>query len=45
MELDEKVSKLTSVLEPVLILLVGGVVAIVALSIFLPIINAIQTML
>jgi type IV pilus assembly protein PilC len=45
MELDEKVSKLTSVLEPVLILFVGGIVAIVALSIFLPIIGAIQTML
>ncbi|HOO65075.1 MAG TPA: type II secretion system F family protein, partial [Synergistaceae bacterium] len=42
---DQKVSQLTSILEPVLIVFVGGVVALVALAVFMPIIGAIQTML
>ncbi|MCF7935682.1 MAG: type II secretion system F family protein [Synergistales bacterium] len=41
-ELDEKINNLTSILEPFLLLLVGGVVGIVALSIFTPILSAIQ---
>ncbi len=45
LELDQKVSQLTSILEPVLIVFVGGVVALVALAVFMPIIGAIQTML
>ena len=45
MELEEKVKQLTSILEPVLILFVGGVVALVALAIFLPITQAIQSMM
>ncbi len=45
LELDQKVSQLTSILEPVLIVFVGGVVALVALAVFMPIISAIQTML
>ena len=45
MELEEKIKMLTSTLEPVLILFVGGIVAVVALSIFLPITQAIQSMM
>ncbi|MBL3540667.1 type II secretion system F family protein, partial [Aminivibrio sp.] len=45
MELDEKIKRLTSILEPVLIIFVGGVVAMVALAIFTPIVTAIQTMM
>ncbi|SMG08043.1 type II secretion system F family protein [Dethiosulfovibrio salsuginis] len=45
LELDEKIKRLTSILEPVLIVFVGGVVAIVALAIFSPIVTAIQEML
>ena len=45
LELDQKVSQLTSILEPVLIVFVGGVVALVALAVFMPIIGAIQSML
>jgi len=45
MELDEKIKRLTSILEPVLIIFVGGIVAMVALAIFTPIVTAIQTMM
>ncbi len=45
LELDEKIKRLTSILEPLLIVFVGGVVAIVALAIFSPIVTAIQEML
>ena len=45
MELDEKIKRLTSILEPVLIIFVGGIVALVALAIFTPIVTAIQTMM
>lgn len=45
LELDEKIKRLTSILEPVLIVFVGGIVAIVALAIFSPIVTAIQEML
>lgn len=45
MELEEKVKALTSALEPMLILFVGGVVAVVAMSIFFPIISAIQSLM
>lgn len=45
MELDEKIKRLTSILEPLLIVFVGGIVALVALAIFTPIVTAIQTMM
>ncbi|HOU32743.1 MAG TPA: type II secretion system F family protein, partial [Synergistaceae bacterium] len=44
-ELDVKVGQLNSLLEPMLIVFVGGVVAVIAMAIFFPIIGAIQTML
>lgn len=44
-ELDEKIKRLTAILEPVLIIFVGGIVAMVALAIFTPIVTAIQTMM
>lgn len=44
-ELDEKIKRLTSILEPLLIIFVGGIVALVALAIFTPIVTAIQTMM
>ncbi len=43
-ELEETIKQLTSILEPVLIIFVGGIVAIVALAIFMPIISAIQAL-
>ena len=45
MELDEKIKRLTAIIEPVLIIFVGGIVALVASAIFLPIVGAIQAML
>ncbi|MCF4150382.1 type II secretion system F family protein [Dethiosulfovibrio sp. F2B] len=45
LELDEKIKRLTSILEPLLIVFVGGIVALVALAIFSPIVTAIQEML
>lgn len=45
LELDEKVKRLTSILEPLLIVVVGGIVAVVALAIFTPIVTAIQAMM
>lgn len=45
MELDEKIKRLTSIIEPLLIIFVGGIVALVASAIFLPIVGAIQAML
>ncbi|HDQ92628.1 MAG TPA: type II secretion system F family protein [Synergistetes bacterium] len=45
MELDEKIKRLTSIIEPILIIFVGGIVALVASAIFLPIVGAIQAML
>ncbi|MDI9369373.1 MAG: type II secretion system F family protein [Synergistaceae bacterium] len=44
-ELEEKIKQLTSILEPLLIIFVGGIVAIVALAIFTPIVTAIQEMM
>jgi type IV pilus assembly protein PilC len=44
-ELDEKIKRLTSIIEPLLIIFVGGIVALVASAIFLPIVGAIQAML
>ena len=44
-ELEEKIKRLTSILEPLLIIFVGGIVAIVALAIFTPIVTAIQEMM
>lgn len=44
-ELDVKVGQLNSLLEPLLIIFVGGVVAVIAMAIFFPIIGAIQSML
>lgn len=41
-ELDEKIKRLTSIIEPLLIVFVGGIVALVALAIFTPIVTAIQ---
>ena len=45
LELDEKIKRLTAILEPLLIIFVGAVVAAVALAVFLPIVTAIQSML
>ncbi|HPD97992.1 MAG TPA: type II secretion system F family protein [Synergistales bacterium] len=45
MELDEKIKRLTAIIEPILIIFVGGIVALVASAIFLPIVGAIQAML
>ena len=44
-ELEEKIKRLTSILEPLLIIFVGGIVALVALAIFTPIVTAIQSMM
>ncbi len=44
-ELEEKIKRLTSILEPLLIIFVGGIVALVALAIFTPIVTAIQEMM
>jgi type IV pilus assembly protein PilC len=44
-ELDEKIKRFTSIIEPLLIIFVGGIVALVASAIFLPIVGAIQAML
>jgi type IV pilus assembly protein PilC len=41
-ELTETIKRLSSILEPVLIVFVGGIVGIMVLAIFLPIIAAIQ---
>jgi type IV pilus assembly protein PilC len=38
-ELDEKIKRLTAVIEPLLIIFVGGIVALVASAIFLPIVG------
>lgn len=45
LELDEKIKRLTSILEPVLIMFVGGVVALVAFAVFMPIVGAIQALI
>lgn len=45
MELDEKIKRLTSILEPLLLIFVGGIVAFVALAIFTPIVTAMQAMM
>jgi len=37
-ELDEQVKALTSLIEPIMIVFVGGIVAVIALSIFGPMI-------
>ena len=44
-ELDEKIKRLTSILEPLLIVFVGGVVALVVFAVFMPIIGSIQALL
>jgi len=44
-ELDEKIKRLTSIIEPVLIVFVGGVVALVVFAVFMPIIGSIQGLL
>ena len=44
-ELDEKVKRLTSILEPALIIAVGFVVAMIASAIYLPIVGAIQALI
>ena len=41
-ELEETIKRLSSIMEPVLVLIIGGVVAIMVFAIFLPIISAIQ---
>ncbi len=43
-ELDEKIKRLTSILEPALIIAVGFVVAMIASAIYLPIVGAIQAL-
>lgn len=44
-ELDEKIKRLTSILEPALIIAVGLVVAMIASAIYLPIVGAIQALI
>ena len=41
-ELEETIKRLSSILEPVLVVMIGGIVAIMVMAIFLPIITAIQ---
>ena len=41
-ELEEIVKRLSSLLEPILVIFVGGVVGIMVMAIFMPIISAIQ---
>ena len=41
-ELEETIKRLSSILEPVLVVMIGGIVAIMVMAIFLPIISAIQ---
>ena len=43
-ELDEQIKALTSLLEPFMIIFVGGIVALIALAIFGPITSAMQQM-
>jgi type IV pilus assembly protein PilC len=42
MELDEKIKSLTSIIEPLVIVLVGGVVGLVVGSIFIPLLQSLQ---
>jgi type IV pilus assembly protein PilC len=42
-ELDEKIKGLTSIIEPIMIIFVGLVVGLVVASVFIPIIQAMQT--
>jgi type IV pilus assembly protein PilC len=42
MELDEKIKSLTSIIEPVIIVLVGAVVGLVVGSIFIPLLQSLQ---
>lgn len=44
-ELEETVKRLSSVLEPTLVVIIGGVVGVMVLAIFLPIISAIKAFL
>ena len=44
-ELTEKVKRLSSVLEPLLILFVGAIVGFMALAVFLPVTSAVQSYL
>ena len=41
-ELEETIKRLSSIMEPVLVVIIGGVVAIMVMAIFLPVISAIQ---
>ena len=41
-ELEEIIKRLSSLLEPILVIFVGGVVGIMVMAIFMPIISAIQ---
>jgi type IV pilus assembly protein PilC len=42
MELDERIKAITSIIEPVMIVVVGLVVGLVVASVFIPIIQAMQ---
>lgn len=44
-ELEETVKRLSSILEPTLVVIIGGVVGVMVLAIFLPIISAIKAFL
>ncbi len=44
MELDERIARLTAILEPLLIMFVGGVVALVVFAVFQPLVAAIQAL-
>ena len=44
-ELSEKIKRLSSILEPVMVVFVGVIVGFMVLAIFLPIISAIQAFL
>jgi len=43
-ELDEQIKAMTSLMEPVMIMIVGGIVAVIAMSIFGPITSAMSQM-
>ncbi len=42
-EVDDAISSLSSIIEPVLIIFLGGVVGLIVIALFMPIIQIIQT--
>ncbi|GHV53530.1 secretion system protein [Synergistales bacterium] len=42
MELDEKIKALTSIMEPLIIILIGGVVGLIVSAVFIPLVQSLQ---